>query len=284
MVDVTHDGDDGVARHEVLGFVFLFNLMDGVDYILGGEVDLKTELVGDKFDGFGVETLVDADEDADGHAGGYNLGHRHVHHGCQFVGGDELRHLQHVLLLHLVHHLLLHQGVHLLALLAVVLGGLRFAHGREAGEGVANLLLNLVIVDFYGFLLVFLFLFLAGNLLLLGGQTLTLLLGFLFFLALLLGYFGTNLLYLRSADRLLLGVFAFALAAGGVGTVLGELAEVDFVEHFGTFELLVLGLDELGLRFGRFLGFGCFNRYGLGSRLGFCRRFLFHFGLVFNDG
>ncbi len=265
---MAHNGDDGVAGHEVLGTVLLLDLVDGVDHILRGEAHLEAELVGDELDGLGVESLVDADEDADRHAGGDNLGHRHVHHGGQLVGGDELRHLQHVLLLHLVLELLFHLGVHLLALLAVVLGGLRFAEGREAGQRVADLLLDLVVVYLDGLLFLFLFLLLAGTLLLLGSVLLALLLGLFLLLVLLLGHLGTDLLHLGGADGLLLGVLALALAAGGVGAVLAELAEVDLVKHLGAFELGVLCLYELRLGFGlRFCGFDCRGfRYRLWCR------------------
>ena len=276
VVDVTHDGDDGVAGHEVFGIVLFLNLVDGVHHVLIGEVHLEAELVGDELDGLSIEALVDAHEDADAHAGGDDLGHRHVHHGSQLVGGDEFGYLQHVLVLHLVEHLLLHLGVHLLALLAVMLGGLGLAHGGEAGEGVAYLFLDLVVVNLYGLFVLFLFLLLAGGSLLLGGVLLAVLAGFLLLLALLLGYLGANLLHLLGADGLFLGVLAFALATGGVGTVLAELAEVNLVEDLGAFELGVLCLDEFGLRLGRLDGFGSFNGYGLCFRLWCGRGGLFH--------
>ena len=159
-------------------------------------------------------------------------------------------------------HLLLHLGVDLLALLAVVLGGLRLAHGGETGEGVAYLLLNLVVVNLNGLLIFFLFLlFATGSLLLLGGETLTLLLGLFLLFALLFGYLCANLFHLLGADGFLLGMLALAFATGGIGTVLGELAEVNFVEYFGTFKFLVLSLDEFGLLFG--FNFRSFNLDGL---------------------
>ena len=227
--------------------------MDGVDHILRGEAHLEAELVGDELDGFGVEALVDADEDADGHAGGDDLGDGHVHHGGQLVGGDELGDLEHVLLLHFVHHLLLHLGVDLLSFLAVVLGGFRLAEGREAGEGVADLLLDLVVVDFDRFLLLLLFLLLR----LLGLLSGVLLAGgLLLFFDLLLGHFGADLVHILDLFARFLDVFAFLLAAGGGGAVLFKLAEVDFGDHLGAFELLILGLDELGFLLGGGLGFG----------------------------
>ena len=161
VVHMTHDGDDGVAGDEVFGTVFLFNLVEFVDDVGTGEVNLKAELVSDELDGFGIKTLVDTDEYAYGHAGADDLSDGHIHHGGQLVGGDELRHLQRLLAFYLVELLLLDTLVNLLTFFAVVLGGFGFAHGAETGQCVADLFFDFGVVNFdlYGFLFFLLFLF-----------------------------------------------------------------------------------------------------------------------------
>ena len=105
---------------------------------------MEAELLGHHSQSFSVETLVDRDWHTEAHAGADDLHHRHVHHRRQLVGGDELGHLQHLLVLFLTHHLLHHAARHLLTLLAAVLGGLRLTHRSETCQGVLDLLRDLL--------------------------------------------------------------------------------------------------------------------------------------------
>ena len=123
VVYVTHDGDDGCAGQEVFGVVgFLGNgLLHVGRYVVGFE----PELFGHEVDGFGVHALVDADHDADAHAGGNDLGDGHVHHLGELVGGDEFGELEYFALGLGFAAFFLLAGLHLFALLLAVLGALR---------------------------------------------------------------------------------------------------------------------------------------------------------------
>ena len=93
--------------------------------------------------------MVDADEDTYLHAGADNLGDRHVHHGGQFVGGNKLGHPQRLLVFHFVQLLLFDTLMDFLTFLTVVFRSLGLAHGAQTGQGVANLLFNFSVVNFY---------------------------------------------------------------------------------------------------------------------------------------
>ena len=255
MVNVTHNGDDGVARYQVFGLVFFLNLVQRVDNLRAGKADFVAKLVGDKTDGLCVKALVDADEDANLHTGSDNLRYGDVHHRGQLVGGDELRHLQRLLVLHLAQLLLLNLLVNLLAFLAVVLRSLRLTHRAQSCQSLFNLLFDLGVVHLRFLLLSSFFLFLALLVLAFG-----LLLGGI-------GLLDCLRVVLVDLYALFLDAFAFLLflivAAFGLGLV--KLGQVDFRHNFRTFELLVLGLDELdfllwSLLRGFFVGLGLRSR------------------------
>ena len=264
VVNVTHNGDDGVARHQVFGLVFFLNLVQRVDNLRAGKADFIAKLIGDKTDGLCVKALVDADEDANLHTGSDNLRYGDVHHCGQLVGGDELRHLQRLLVLHLAQLLLLNLLVNLLAFLAVVLRSLRLTHRAQSCQSLFNLLFDLGVVHLRFLLLSGFFLFLALLVLAFG-----LLLGGI-------GLLDCLRVILVDLYALFLDAFAFLLflivAAFGLGLV--KLGQVDFRHNLRTFELLVLGLDELD-----FLLWSLLRGFldGLGLRNRGCDRLLHSF-------
>ncbi len=147
VVHMPHDGNDGGAWNQVRLVVL---------YLHHGFADFGTDVfcleavfLGHQVDGLGIHALVDADHDAYAHAGGDNVGHRHVHHGGQLVGSNELGKLQYLVFCHLVHHLLLHLLAEGFALLTAIFGAL--AHlvlGREACQGFAYLLCYILLAHF----------------------------------------------------------------------------------------------------------------------------------------
>ena len=148
VIDVTHDGDNRGAWHEVL-FVVLFLADCCADF--GADVlRSEAELFGDEIDGLGIHTLIDADHDADAHASGDNLRDGNVHHRGELVRRDELRQLEHFALCCFVCQLFLHALADGLALLATVLGAL--AHLRalagEASQRLTHLLCNFLVAYF----------------------------------------------------------------------------------------------------------------------------------------
>ena len=92
MIDVTHDGHDGSARHEI-GFVvglFGHRFADVSTDVFG----LEAELLGHEVDGLCVHALVDADHNTDTHTGTDDLRHGYAHHRGQLVGRHELGQFQ----------------------------------------------------------------------------------------------------------------------------------------------------------------------------------------------
>ena len=219
VVHVTHDGDDGGAGNEVsliVGFLVHGFADVGTD-VLG----LESELVGHQVDGLLVHALVDADHDAEAHAGADDLGDGHVHHAGQLVGGDELGELQDLGLLLLQFHLRLDTCADAVAFLAAVLGALAqglVLAGGEACQGLADLLgdfLFALLDDDDGFLRLVLLAALAFALrglgLLLVLLAALVLLGLLLAaLVLLLGSFGLDV----HAFALLLPLASFGSAIG----------------------------------------------------------------------
>ena len=122
MVYVTHDGDDGCARDEVVLVVFFF--ADGLLHLCADVFRLESELIGYEVDGFGIESLVDADHDADRHQGGDDLCDADVHHRCQFADGDELGELQGLALCCLLGHLFVETFLYGFTLFLTVFGTL----------------------------------------------------------------------------------------------------------------------------------------------------------------
>ena len=134
---MAHHGHDGCAGLQVV-LVVLF-LLDGVlhfgRHVFGGEA----ELLGHDVDGLGLQALVDAGHDADGHTGADDLDHGHVHHRCQFRHGDKLGELEHLALCCLGGHLFRESLGHGVALLLAILGAL-LVEGGLRGEACQRLL------------------------------------------------------------------------------------------------------------------------------------------------
>ena len=149
MVYVTHHGNNWSTGYQISLIVLLldYSLANLGTYIFC----LETILFGNDVDGLGIQTLVDADHDTDAHTCTNNAGNRHVHHGGQFIGSNELGEFQHLVLCHLVHHLLFHLFADGLALFTTILGTL--AHlvvlGSETSQCLANLLCNLFLANLY---------------------------------------------------------------------------------------------------------------------------------------
>ena len=146
VVHVAHHGNDGVSGLEVLGLVLL--LMHGLRHGGADILGLEAELLSHHVDSLGVHALVDAYHHADAHAGADHLGHRHIHHACQLVGGHKLRQLEHLALAGLLAGLQLHLLAYLVALLAAILG----AAGKgllalQAGKSLLYLLCHILVRD-----------------------------------------------------------------------------------------------------------------------------------------
>ena len=96
----------------------MHSLRNGSTHIFG----LEAELIGHQIDGFSIHALVDANHHADAHAGGDNLGHRHVHHAGQLVGRHKFRQFQNLAFTAFFVEAFLGGSTHLVALLAAVFG------------------------------------------------------------------------------------------------------------------------------------------------------------------
>ena len=246
VVHMTHHGDDGRARHQVLLAVLRLLLF----LLQSDKLDGEAVVLGQQRNGLRRKPLVDGHRQPQAHADGNDVGDRLVHHDGQFVGGDELRHLQHALLLfvplHLLHHLLLD----VLAFLLAVLRGLALLYRGHARIGLANLLHNVLFGEIH----------LVFALLLLG-----------------LGFGGTLLLPERGGALLIAGIgggfdaLALFLATLRIGCRrsvrlvalrLGGI-QVDVGNHLGAGQLPVFRPDEVvglfgGFRSGRLHGFRLF--------------------------
>ena len=182
------------------------------------ELDLEAELLCHDLQDLSVKTLVDADEHAEAHAGGDDLGHRDVHQSGQLVGGDELRNLEDFLFLHFVHSLLLKLVLDVVTFLATVLRSLRLAHRLQSGECLLYLFLDFFIRKLWLLLEDRLFAFLEAVfrtfLVLAWLAALTLLLATLLWLAaLVFRLVGTS--YLIRIDWSIADAFAFLLLVAG---------------------------------------------------------------------
>ena len=107
VVYVTHDGYDWAAFGDIL---FVDNLI-GIDFLnhFGrNELSREAKLLGNEVDGFCIKALVDTNHDAEHHTCTDDLGHRHVHHHGEVVGGHKLSEFEHLALLLLRSALLRH--------------------------------------------------------------------------------------------------------------------------------------------------------------------------------
>ena len=148
MIDVTHDGYDGSAWYEVLLVVLLFadSRTDFSADVFCGEAELFCNEV----DGLGIHSLVDADHDADAHAGSDNLRDRHVHHRSQLVGRNELCQLEYLAFCCFVGQFLLHSLTDGFALFTTIFGALAHlgALAGKAGKRFAYLLCDFFLAHF----------------------------------------------------------------------------------------------------------------------------------------
>ncbi len=299
---MSHDGDDGCAGLQVVLVVLL--LVYGVLHLGRHIFCREPELLGHDVDGLGLQSLVDAGHDADGHTGRDDLHHGHVHHRCQLADGDELGELEHLRLCCLGSHFLAHALGHGVALLLAVLGALLVLCGlrREACQRLLHLACHVLLAHLlYGLhgLLALLLLLSAGLLALLVAEVLVAALVLLLsaaLLALLLLLLGSLLnVYAPAAYALALLLLAAALLAVGaallVGLLLALLAfllfrlllrtgtlvqcrEVNLSEHVHLRSQLLLALqgEYLALRCcglcRLFSGFGLFRLWLDGGRLG----------------
>ena len=161
VIDMAHHSDDGCARHQILRILLLFLLL----FLQSDKLYCITVILCQKRNGLRRKPLVDGDGQTEAHTDGNDVGHRPVHHDGQLVGGDELRNLQHTLLLFAALHLLHHLMLDVLALLLAVLRRLALLHRSHSGIGLADLFDNVLLCEIHLVLaLLFLGLGLRGTL------------------------------------------------------------------------------------------------------------------------
>ena len=123
MVNVTHDGDNRMARLKILVRIGFGSIVHVFFLISIDEFDLETEFFRQHRDVFGIQTLVDGDEKTDAHASGDNFRNIDVHQCSQLVGGDELCHAQGLLIFNCLKFLFLNAFVDQLTFFLSALGG-----------------------------------------------------------------------------------------------------------------------------------------------------------------
>ena len=148
VIDMTHHSNDGSTWLQVFFVVLLFHY--SFAYFCTYIFCCISVFFGNEVDGFSVHTLVDADHNTYAHACTDNLGDRHVHHRCQFVGSNELCQLQHLAFCCLLFQFLLHSLTDGIALLTTILGTLAqlVVLAGQASQSLANLLCNFLVADF----------------------------------------------------------------------------------------------------------------------------------------
>ena len=123
MVNVTHDGDNRMARLKILVRIGFGSIVHVFFLISIDEFDLETEFFRQHRDVFGIQTLIDGDEKTDTHASGDNFRNIDVHQCSQLVGGDELCHAQGLLIFNCLKFLFLNAFVDQLTFFLSALGG-----------------------------------------------------------------------------------------------------------------------------------------------------------------
>ena len=92
MVYVSHHGNDGCARQQVVLVVDFFSdsLLNLCTYIFG----LEAKLIGNQVDGLGIQPLIDRCHHTDAHQSSNQFVDIHIHHGSQFAYCHEFGKLQ----------------------------------------------------------------------------------------------------------------------------------------------------------------------------------------------
>ena len=165
VVNVSHDGHDRSARHEIVLVVSLF--CDGLLHLCTDIFGLEPKLLCHEVDGLGVEALVDRHHDAHAHERSDDLVDVDVHHRSQLAHGHELGELQCFALLLLLAALLVHLLLSSFTLLLTILGALLclVLLVCEACKRLLNLTCHVLIINLNGLLVavaVLLFLSVAG--------------------------------------------------------------------------------------------------------------------------
>ena len=94
VVDMTHDGDNRGAAHQVVLVILLFG--DGILHLCRDVFCGKAELLSHNVDGLSIQALVDRHHDTDAHTGSDNLIDTYIHHRCQLRDSYEFCQLQHL--------------------------------------------------------------------------------------------------------------------------------------------------------------------------------------------
>ena len=94
MVYVSHHGNDGCARQQVVLVVDFFSdsLLNLCTHIFG----LEAKLIGNQVDGLGIQSLIDRCHHTDAHQGSNQFVDIHIHHGSQFANCYEFGELQYL--------------------------------------------------------------------------------------------------------------------------------------------------------------------------------------------
>ena len=269
MVNVTHHSNHRWSCNEIVIGILRFTLCNRICKVCSHELDLITELLGNKHESLGIETLVDGHHHTEAHAGADNLGHRSVvHKSSKVVYSHELRNLQHLLLKLLHLHILLHPLRRRLSLLLSVLSSevalLALVHtGVSLLDLLLDFLLHLLLLCLSHCRLelvtatvaTILLAVLALSLLLRLSLISTLVLIFSVYLVVCLDLSHVNLLAAALLDSLSLLLF-----------LLVELRKIDLVHYLRTRKTLHLNLDFSWLRL-YLLNRGLDYRFSLYNRL-----------------
>ena len=233
VVYVSHHCYDRSARHEIVLVVLLlgYGFRNFRTYILC----LETELVGNKVDGLGIESLVDRNHDAYTHTCTDYLVYRYVHHARKLAHGYKLRKLQRLALCLCLGALLLQMLLSGLALLLAVLGSLLvLALAGESCQSFLYLTCNVFLVNLERLVVALAVLLLGVALVCVAVATaVVVLLNGLVYVYALLCYART---FLLSVGMSLHGLLLALLAALLLGLLLRtgalvERVEVNFSEH-----------------------------------------------------
>ena len=162
MIDMSHHGYDGSTGLQILFTVLSLNY--SLAYFCTYIFSSVAILFGNEVNGFSIHALVDADHDTDGHTCTNNLRYGHIHHRCQFVGGNKLGKLQHFALGGLLFQFLLHTLADSIALFTAILSALTqfVVLIRESSQCLAYLLGHFLVAYFlrenglFGLVLLFL--------------------------------------------------------------------------------------------------------------------------------
>ena len=144
MVNVSHHSDNRGPwpEHAFIIFLLLHCLLQlGAD-----ELYRESELLSYQRHGFCVKPLVYRDNKPEAHTGGDDINHRHVHHCCHLINGNELRNLENALFKLPLFGLVLHPLADGIALVTAVLGHPRLALAHQEVD-IPDILLDVFPVN-----------------------------------------------------------------------------------------------------------------------------------------